>query len=95
MRTKLVFATAIVATFLSGCGTNKYADDPFFDAGFSDGCSTGTSRSPGAPPSKPIRDDKLWDISDAYKAGWKNGYGACSPGGRSDGTGSDRDIGGR
>jgi hypothetical protein len=52
-------------------------------------------RSPGAPPSKPVRDEAMWSQSDAYKAGWRGGYGSCSPGAKGDIPGSDRDIGGR
>ncbi len=95
MRPTALFALAILAVALGACGGNKYEEDPLYDAGFSDGCATGTARSPGTPVTKPVRDQNLWDTSDAYRAGWKSGYGACSPGGRGDVPGSDRDMGGR
>ncbi|MDZ4739006.1 MAG: hypothetical protein SGJ03_03775 [Alphaproteobacteria bacterium] len=95
MQAKLIVAVSLTAMSLAGCGTSKYAEDPLYDAGFSDGCSTGTSRTPGVPQMKPVRDDKIWEDSDAYKAGWRSGYGSCSPGGRGDNTSSDRDVGGR
>ncbi|MBI1212916.1 MAG: hypothetical protein GC190_15750 [Alphaproteobacteria bacterium] len=87
----LVFA----ASALVACATNKYENDPDYDTGFSDGCSTGSARTPGAPVTKPTRDDRLWQDSEAYRAGWKGGYASCSPGSRGDTPGGDRDIGGR
>lgn len=95
MPTKSILAVAFLALALTACGGNKFDDDPLYDAGFSDGCATGTSRTPGTPVTKPVRDQQAWDQSEAYRAGWKNGYGACTPGGRGDIPGSDRDIGGR
>jgi hypothetical protein len=39
-----------------------------------------------------VRDEVEWKSSDAYRAGWKAGYGACNDrGGRGDTTGLDRD----
>jgi len=93
MRSIVLLAAASLA--LAACGTNKFDDDPLYDAGFSDGCATGTARTPGTPVSKAVRDQNLWDESEAYRVGWKGGYGACSPGGRGDTPGGDRDIGGR
>jgi hypothetical protein len=90
-----LFLAAALSLALAACGTSKYENDPLYDAGFSDGCATGTARSPGTPVSKAVRDDALWDQSDAYRAGWKAGYGACSPGGRGDVPGAARDVGGR
>jgi hypothetical protein len=31
---------------------------------------------------KPVRDKQLWDVSEAYRAGWRAGYGSCSPASR-------------
>ncbi len=95
MRVKLLVTAALSILVLSGCATSKFAGDPLYDGGFSDGCATGTARSPGTPDSRPVRDDKLWDISEAYQAGWKSGYRTCVSGGGSNKTSSDRDVGGR
>ena len=95
MRPTTVLAATFLALALTACGTSKYDDDPLYDAGFSDGCATGTARTPGTPVTKPVRDASLWDQSEAYRVGWKAGYGACSPGARGDVPGSDRDMGGR
>jgi len=96
MRKAPLIAAVLAAAALAGCAdTSKFESDPLYDAGFSDGCATGTARSPGTPVTKPVRDQKTWDISEAYRAGWKNGYGACTPGGRGDIPGADRDMGGR
>jgi len=95
MRYAAVFALILVAGSVAACTTNKYESDPDYDTGFSDGCSTGSARTPDAPASKAVRDEQLWRDSQGYRAGWKAGYGSCSPGSRGDAPGSDRDIGGR
>lgn len=94
MRKTLLFVAAVTPLLLSACVSSKYEKDPMYDAGFSDGCSTGTARSQGGPPSNPVRDDKDWQSSEAYRAGWKSGYGSCSPNSRTDPSGTDRDQGG-
>lgn len=91
MRHLLIIAAAITPLALGACSTTKYDNDPMYDAGFGDGCATGTARSQGAPPSKPVRDDADWENSDAYRAGWKSGYASCNTGGRTDSMGHDRD----
>lgn len=85
MRKSVFFLAAISTLTLSACATSNYEKDPLYDAGFSDGCSTGTARTQGAPPSKPVRDEADWKSSDAYRAGWKAGYGSCAPSGSSSG----------
>lgn len=95
MRPQALLAVAAFILFLTGCGTSKFDNDPDYDTGFSDGCATGTSRSPGTPASKPTRDEALWSQSEGYRVGWKAGYQSCSPGARGDIPGADRDIGGR
>jgi hypothetical protein len=95
MRFAAVVALALAASALTACTTSKYENDPDYDTGFTDGCSTATARTPGGPPAKPVRDDTLWKESEGYRAGWKAGYSSCSPGSRGDSPGSDRDIGGR
>jgi hypothetical protein len=95
MRATAFLAVTLLALSVAACGTTQFDEDPLYDAGFSDGCATGTARSPGTPVVKAVRDQALWDQSDAYRAGWKSGYGACTPGGRGDIPGSDRDMGGR
>jgi hypothetical protein len=94
-RTVRVFALLAAGSALAACATSKYENDPDYDMGFSDGCSTASSRVPGSPPTQATRDDGLWRDSEGYRAGWKAGYGACTPGGRGDTPGGDRDIGGR
>lgn len=90
---RLAAIVAVIA--LSACASSsKYEQDPLYEAGFGDGCSTGTARAQGAPPSNPVRDQSDWDASDAYRAGWKTGYNSCSPGG-TDSTGSGRDPSGQ
>jgi hypothetical protein len=79
MRLTLYLAATLSALSLAACGTSQFEDDPLYDAGFSDGCSTGTSRSSGTPTRQADRDNELWRESEAYRAGWRQGYGACAP----------------
>ena len=95
MRYAAIFSLLLAASTLAACGTSKYENDPDYDTGFTDGCSTGSSRTPGTPATKAVRDENLWKDSEGYRAGWKAGYASCSPGSRGDTPGSDRDIGGR
>lgn len=92
MRATVVLAVTLLAFGAAACGTTEHDEDPYYDAGFSDGCATSTARTPGTPVSKPVRDQALWDQSDGYRAGWKSGYGACTPGGRGNIPGDDRDV---
>jgi hypothetical protein len=95
MRFAALLCLIFITSALTACGTSKYDNDPDYDTGFTDGCSTASSRTPGSPPVKAVRDDQLWKDSEGYRAGWKAGYSSCSPGSRGDTPGGDRDIGGR
>ena len=95
MRFAALLALILTTTALTACGTSKYENDPDYGSGFTDGCSTASSRTPGLPPPKAVRDDQLWKESEGYRAGWKAGYSSCSPGSRGDTPSSDRDMGGR
>lgn len=79
MRLNIIHAVTVLAFWLSACGTSQFEDDPLYDAGFSDGCATGTARSSGTPAQKAERDDALWRESEGYRVGWKQGYAACAP----------------
>lgn len=79
MRATALIAASLLAVSLAGCAGPKHDNDPDYDTGFTDGCSTGTSRSSGTPVSKATRDQALWDSSEAYRSGWKAGYSSCSP----------------
>lgn len=92
MRLNFIALATVAPLALAACTTSKYEGDPMYNAGFGDGCATGTARAQGAPPSNPVRDQTEWKNSDAYRAGWKAGYGACNTSGNSgDTTGVDRD----
>jgi hypothetical protein len=65
---------------VGGCGTmfgeSKYADDPLYKTGYTDGCASGTSYVPG-DPSSIQRDTDLYGTKKAYRAGWNGGFNAC------------------
>ena len=48
MRYAALLILVLAASSLVACGTSKYENDPDYDTGFSDGCSTGSARTPGA-----------------------------------------------
>ena len=61
-----------VALAVSACeSTAEYDDDPMYHQGYYDGCAVGTSGSRERPPAELMDDD-------AYRTGWRAGYGACS-----------------
>ncbi|NWG45122.1 MAG: hypothetical protein HXY25_01065 [Alphaproteobacteria bacterium] len=67
---------------LAGCvstDTAQYEGDPAFSIGYGDGCQTGNARVRGFKETVD-RDGKLWDESEAYRAGWRKGYNACGQG---------------
>ena len=58
---------------------------PDFRAGYSDGCAAASAT--GANPREgPYRDEALYKASQAYRAGWGNGYSLC----RREGVGAER-----
>ncbi|MBI1261355.1 MAG: hypothetical protein GC184_06495 [Rhizobiales bacterium] len=62
---------------LSACASSSpYESEPNYKLGYSDGCWTGTSMVPG-DKSTITRDDVAYGSDEAYRAGWKKGYGAC------------------
>ncbi len=62
MRATALIAASLLAVSLAGCAGPKHDNDPDYDTGFTDGCSTGTARSSGTPVSKATRDQALWEL---------------------------------
>lgn len=71
--------TLLLSLALAACGLGRseHADKPDYKAGHSDGCWSATSQVPG-DPSTVTRNDEAWKQSEAYRAGWKAGYSACT-----------------
>ena len=74
--------TWTVALALAACGLFPSAAEravqksPDFRAGYSDGCAAASVT--GANPREgPYRDEALYRVSQAYRAGWGNGYSVC------------------
>src|SRR5437763_665720 len=70
------------ALALAGCGLFPSAAEravqksPNFRAGYSDGCAAASAT--GANPREgAYRDEALYKSSQAYRAGWGNGYSLC------------------
>lgn len=79
MRRLALPALLVLAVALAGCGLGRseFEDEPDYKAGHSDGCWTATSQVPG-DPSTVTRNEEAWNSSEAYRAGWKAGYNACT-----------------
>jgi hypothetical protein len=63
---------------LAGCAGQDptLRQHPDYSIGYSDGCTSGNSRVTGFKNTIK-RDKSLWDSSEPYRAGWKDGFGAC------------------
>ncbi|NWH09238.1 MAG: hypothetical protein HXY22_11450 [Alphaproteobacteria bacterium] len=75
MRLHLGLAAAL---FLSACSTGTdpaLSEDPAYQLGYGDGCTTAQVIAQGG--AKAVRRNPDYAGSDAYKAGWGAGYGAC------------------
>jgi hypothetical protein len=72
----------IGALALAGCGLFPSAAEravqksPNFRAGYNDGCAA-ASATGANPRERPYREDALYKASQAYRAGWGNGYSIC------------------
>jgi hypothetical protein len=77
---------------LAGCGLFPSAAEraaqksPNFRAGYNDGCAAASTMGSN-PREGPYRDEALYKASQAYRAGWGNGYSLC----RREGVGAEPD----
>ncbi len=74
-------AALAVSCAAAGCTTvddgQLLSDEPSFQAGYGDGCATGIEEDKSFSREK-TRDTYLFDNDKAYRAGWRQGYLACS-----------------
>jgi len=77
---RLIAGFALFLTLtLSGCGAGIdpiVAESPEYHSGYTDGCITANDRQNGYG-SKVTRDLATYESSEAYRTGWRSGYGAC------------------
>jgi hypothetical protein len=67
-----------LALSLGACVTqSKYADEPLYASGYSDGCASASRGTGRVIPSRIDRDEELYKSDKAYRAGWNAGYRAC------------------
>lgn len=70
-------ALCCLALALTGCASSSaYKDEPNYQIGYSQGCSSATNMVPG-DASTITRDENAYANDDAYRAGWKKGFNAC------------------
>ncbi|MGB5092713.1 MAG: hypothetical protein WBN97_05320 [Parvibaculum sp.] len=62
---------------LAACAApSQYKDDPNYQIGYSQGCTSATNMVPG-DKSTITRDEHAYANDEAYRAGWKKGFNAC------------------
>ncbi|MGV6801210.1 MAG: hypothetical protein ACWA5L_04745 [bacterium] len=64
---------------LSACANNaaKYADEPYYPAGFNDGCESAQAVSLSQFTQDITRDEDLFNNDNGYRYGWRQGYNSC------------------
>jgi hypothetical protein len=62
-----------------GTGTSANRESAEYQAGYSDGCATGSSRA-SRLPQEPQRNADLYEANADYRAGWASGYNVCGAG---------------
>ena len=73
------------ALLIAGCESGpppEVVNDPVYKAGYADGCQTAHSRVEGFGGTV-HRNEELFKTDETYRAGWRNGYGACGGAGGS------------
>ena len=82
----------LAAALLAGCGPDIDPNNPEYLMGYNDGCDSGVTYDPQYSK-RVTRNERAWDASDFYRAGWKSGFNHCRPpaiGSGGDIPGSDR-----
>jgi hypothetical protein len=74
----MVFTALALVARASG-GTTANRDSAEYQAGYNDGCATGSARA-SRLEQPPRRDQALFDTNADYRAGWANGYNVCGAG---------------
>lgn len=68
---------ALLVLPLAACASSsEYKDEPNYQIGYSQGCSSATHMVPG-DKSSITRDEDAYARDKAYRAGWKKGFNAC------------------
>ena len=67
----------MVAVFACACTTDSADHSSIeYQAGYSDGCATGTARG-SRVEQPPVRQEDVYQQSSDYRAGWASGYHTC------------------
>ncbi len=69
MRRPILAALASLL-MLSACAENRFAEDPLYDIGYSDGCAAAQTTGVGGRPAPRSSEEP-------YRAGWSAGFGSC------------------
>jgi len=78
--TFLVGAVFAAVFLVTGCaGTDpELRQHPNYQLGYGDGCNSASARTRGLP-GRHYRNESLYKSDEAYRAGWRSGWGACAP----------------
>ena len=71
------FFLALVAGLCACAAQSKYANEPLYGSGYSDGCASASRGTSRTMPTRIDRDERLYKSDKAYRAGWNAGYHAC------------------
>lgn len=77
--TPLLLAAGTAFIAIAGCAPGldpRLTDHPNYTQGYAHGCDTGRLRTQSFSQKK-NRDDSLFDASEEYRVGWRQGYNAC------------------
>lgn len=69
-------AAGLAAASCASTDTDMLAEEPGYQAGYGDGCTTATEEDKSFSR-KRARDDYMFDNDRAYRAGWRQGYLQC------------------
>lgn len=68
----------LAAVIMSACGPDIDPNNPEYQLGYNDGCDSGITYDPQFSK-RVTRNERAWDASDFYRAGWKSGFNHCRP----------------
>jgi hypothetical protein len=74
-----ILSAGLLAVGLSACANTTdpaLLESPNYSMGYTDGCATGNQRVHGFSDTV-TRNEQMFDDDEAYRVGWRDGYGSC------------------
>lgn len=78
-RIRFLVLAAGCGALIAGCANNaaKYAEEPYYPAGYNDGCSSAKDAGRRQFTERMTRDEELFKNDAGYRYGWRQGFNAC------------------